>query len=593
MMRPVLLYPKKNEAQIVEHILVTSRKLDLENDLIKEAYAASLDPERIKEFEAFWEAYIDSQTQNSSGKIDWENTPVNAHITLAMDIIGRVRSSSEELEEAQSLVESHYGFGFIIDIHGKIIVSNTEARRFTSKAPYLENLAIDKIGAKAIQDWLQTDDCDFNFFHVHIAGGSRAIPWFISPIKLRMNSKESAQKHFLITSVESNLSTVACNIIGKSFGLSPAEAQVAGMLADGCSPSEIADLREVKITAVRTQIVNIKNKIGARDIPDIVRRFVSMGLRERSVRSQISRMEAIRGIDRHMVRDANMTLRDGRRLQYFEQGHPKGRILLNIHSLISGVKFSEQASKALVLNGYRMISPSRAGYGKSDPNPQSQSTDVIEHCVKDLIELLDHIGANEVIITTGWAGAIAQKLALRNVGRVKGLVFCGTVPTWEHHYQDSLSKSDRIIIKTSRHAPEALSYLIQVRTAVKNAHHNGIFLQNRGMSTFIEQGALRQSESYPLIETTFKHNFKQGVRAFCEDLASTHQDWTEDGRKLEVPVIILKGTERHALPNEAFEKYLNAVTQSKLVEVEGAGLDLTLTHFQKLLDVVSELYSQF
>lgn len=47
--------------------MTTSNELNLsneiENNLIKEAYAATLDPSRLTEFEAFWESYIDAQTQ--------------------------------------------------------------------------------------------------------------------------------------------------------------------------------------------------------------------------------------------------------------------------------------------------------------------------------------------------------------------------------------------------------------------------------------------------------------------------------------------------------------------------------------------------
>jgi len=100
----------------------------IEHALIKEAYAATLDPTRLSAFEVFWEAYIDAQTQKDPEGFDWENTPVNSHITMALDILNRVRSVSEKLELAQELVESHYGFGFIIDGEGRIIAANSDAK---------------------------------------------------------------------------------------------------------------------------------------------------------------------------------------------------------------------------------------------------------------------------------------------------------------------------------------------------------------------------------------------------------------------------------------------------------------------------------
>ena len=58
-----------------------------ENQIIEETYAVSLDPTRLKDFERYWEAFIDAHLQNNPHGIDLENTPVNAHITLALDTV--------------------------------------------------------------------------------------------------------------------------------------------------------------------------------------------------------------------------------------------------------------------------------------------------------------------------------------------------------------------------------------------------------------------------------------------------------------------------------------------------------------------------
>ena len=137
---------------------------EIEHNLIKEAYAATLDPSRLTEFETFWESYIDAQTQKNPEGFDWENTPVNAHITLAMDIIGKVRTINDKLEEAQHLVESHYGFGFIVDQNGRIIVSNSDAQRFTSEAVFLSDLAIDAISTENIMNWMKDTTDFYSFF---------------------------------------------------------------------------------------------------------------------------------------------------------------------------------------------------------------------------------------------------------------------------------------------------------------------------------------------------------------------------------------------------------------------------------------------
>ena len=125
-----------------------------------------------------------------------------------------------------------------------------------------------------------------------------------------------------------------------------------------------------------------------------------------------------------------------------------------------------------------MVSPSRAGFGNSEANRKSNIIDVVDNCVADMMELLDHIGAQDVIVISGWAGAIAQRLALKDPARIKGLILIGTVPVWETHYLDFLSRRDRIAVKTSIHAPEALPYLVRVRKAMRASSDHSLFMDS-------------------------------------------------------------------------------------------------------------------
>ena len=126
-----------------------------ENNLIEEAYAATLDPTRLKDFERFWEAYIDAQLQNNPDGLDLENTPVNAHITLAHDILDRIKIVQEEANVAQQMVDSHYGFGFIVEASGRIIVANDKASLYTKEISQFKELPLDELAAQSILSWMK------------------------------------------------------------------------------------------------------------------------------------------------------------------------------------------------------------------------------------------------------------------------------------------------------------------------------------------------------------------------------------------------------------------------------------------------------
>lgn len=55
------------------------------------------------------------------------------------------------------------------------------------------------------------------------------------------------------------------------FGLTAAEAKVAALLYDGHSPEEIAALREVRPSTVRTLLKRAVEKSGATNIRDLIR----------------------------------------------------------------------------------------------------------------------------------------------------------------------------------------------------------------------------------------------------------------------------------------------------------------------------------
>lgn len=567
---------------------MTNPSASKEDEVIKETYAATLNPARLSDFETFWEAYIDAHIQNDPEGFDLNKTSVDAHITIAMGLLEKVNRANNDILQVQDLVQSHYGFGFIIDKMGRLVSSNTDAADFTSGFDNLSDLPIDKSAINEMMKWLSKDTQSYKFFRVYEKNNSKPSTWFASPITIDRQSTGRAPLHFLITSVETKLSSESRDVIGASLGLSQAETEVAGLLAAGQSPKEVATFRDVKITAVRTQIVNIKEKMGAKDIPDVVRKFISMGLRATAARSQIQRMEEIKGLNRKTVRQSVITLRDGREMQCYEQGHPRGKIILQIHSLISGVEFPESASQALVKHGYRMISPCRAGYGNSSINRQTSTKKVIEEAVKDMIDILDFLNAEHVILLTGWAGGIAQKLALKD-SRVKGLVLSGAVPVWRRDYLNILSPRYRTLLKTSIYAPKASPYLARLGKALIDSSRANMFIGSLDKLNEVDRTALLDKEVYRLVEERFKYLVKQSIWPFCEDLPYVHTDWTEDSKQLKIPVKIIIGTENFDQPPAAINHFREALPASDLHQIEGAGTYQNLTHFKDILEIIRGL----
>lgn len=568
-----------------------------ENELIEAAYAATLDPTRLGDFERFWEAYIDAQLQKSPSGINLDKMPVNAHISLALDILGRLKTVQEEENAAQHMVNSHYGFGFIVEDNGRIIVANDSAESFIRDKAHLKDLSLDETSNQDILSWMKKKHRlkkdRLKVFRVYLEDESEKA-WLLSPVKFRSDAAKNSKRYFLITSVYTEENLELDPHIIEYFGLTPAEATVTGLLCNGMTPMEAAKERGVKIAAIRSQIVAIKEKTSARDIPDLIRIVTTVVIRSKAVQSQSSRMRRIRRAQEESVaREMNFRLRDGRNMQYFQQGLPYGDVILQIHSLISGVDFPDNHGWTL-RHKYRMISPARAGYGKSDPILLNAGSDPmslksinarIDSCVDDLKQLLDHLGIEKVILFTGWAGAIAQRFALRYPDRCQKLILSGAVPVWEDRYLKSLQPRYRNMVKTSIHAPKAVPYLVRIAKLLIDSGRSRYFISDLDAEGTVDKAALKNNIVYQHVEKRFKFLLQQGVQAFVDDLPAIHTDWTEDARLLKLPVDIVIGRENKDQPFAAIERYKAAVPHAQLRIIEGAGTYQNLTHFTKVLDL--------
>jgi pimeloyl-ACP methyl ester carboxylesterase len=101
-----------------------------------------------------------------------------------------------------------------------------------------------------------------------------------------------------------------------------------------------------------------------------------------------------------------VTLPDGRSLEYMVEGDPDGYPLVHHHGTPgSAVPFPKYAAAAAD-RGLALIQYSRAGYGESTPRRGRAVADVAE----DITALLDHLGHTD-FVTLGWSGGGPHSLA--------------------------------------------------------------------------------------------------------------------------------------------------------------------------------------
>lgn len=564
--------------------------LSQEKSVIEKAYEVTTNPEILDEFEAYWEAYLDRLLQNKSkSDIDLENAPINAHILRAIEIIDRMGVLKSVQSYAQNIVDSNYGIGFIIDKDGQILSRNSDAESFTHNVDHFRDLDFDKRGLDAILNWIRRDVDPQKrqvLFEDVVHPNEETTCLFVTPLKLISDENVRPHYHFLVTSVDYEFDLETLTSIKDKFELTTAEIEIVGELVNGKNNSEISKSRKVSKTTVDKQVKQIRSKTQTRSVVDLVRLIGGMSTKMSSVTRQVSRAEELR-IQKHgMVRRNFINLRDGRRYEYIEQGHPNGIPVLNIHSLLSSGRLTPSAEVKCVHRGWRFISPSRHGYGGSDRSQFSTVMDMIDTSIDDFCMLLDHLNIEKVYVIDAKYG---QRFAARHPDRTNGLIFVNSTPQWHADFLDLLPGRRRNMVKTSIHAPAAVRYLARVGHLLIQSGRERVFLTGLSKDDPMDLKALKNPEIYEVLRLGVRHVVAQGVEAHALDVRVMHTDLSDDARLLKCPVSLLYGEHCKTLQPVMAERYLELWPATKISKIKGAGTFLFHTHFD---EVLQELESQ-
>ena len=145
------------------------------------------------------------------------------------------------------------------------------------------------------------------------------------------------------------------------------------------------------------------------------------------------------------------------------------------------------------------------------------------------------------------------------------------------------------MIKTSIYTPLLSKFPaclgeILIETGREMAFFKGLSGGNK-----YDMGALDNPDHFQVLVDGMKHSYAQGVDAFTMDVQAHHTDWTEDAKRLQIPVTIVFGAESTMQTKFGLKRYLSAVPNAKVFEIEKAGLYLPITHFEKILDILEGL----
>jgi non-heme chloroperoxidase len=254
---------------------------------------------------------------------------------------------------------------------------------------------------------------------------------------------------------------------------------------------------------------------------------------------------------------------NGTDIKIYYEDHGSGHPVVLIHGYPLNGRSWERQERDLLAAGYRCINYDRRGFGLSSQPTTGYDYDTF---AADLNALLDHLALDEVDLVgfSMGTGEVTRYLGKYGSGRVRKAVLLGAIPPFLLKTDDNPEGVDRAVFEGIKEAIVADRYAY-----FKNFLDNFYNVDKLG-GTRISDQAWQAS-----------FNVAAGASPYatyaCVDTWLT--DFRADIAKIDVPMLVVHGTEDRILPYASTaERLPELVSGLKLVSVEGGPHNIGWTH---------------
>jgi non-heme chloroperoxidase len=264
-------------------------------------------------------------------------------------------------------------------------------------------------------------------------------------------------------------------------------------------------------------------------------------------------------------------------IQIHYRDHGSGRPIVLIHGYPLDGNSWERQEAVLLPAGYRCISYDRRGFGKSSQPTSGYDYDTF---AADLHALLDHLQLDEVVLAgfSMGTGEVTRYLGRYGSERITKAALFGVIPPFLLKTDDNPEGVDRDVFDGIKSAIVADRY----------AYFKD-FLDN-----FYNVDVLGGSK---ISDQAWQASFNVAVGASpyatlaCVDTWLT--DFRDDLPKIDIPTLVVHGTEDRILPFSATaERLPGLVDDLRLVKVEGGPHNIGWTHPEEVNKALMEFLAE-
>jgi pimeloyl-ACP methyl ester carboxylesterase/DNA-binding CsgD family transcriptional regulator len=392
-----------------------------------------------------------------------------------------------------------------------------------------------------------------------------------------------ASDRFLMVLSSPAASAAQLDAIAQQFDLSKSEKDVFEALIQGEKVSDISERRGVGLATTRTQVRKLLEKTGSSTLVDMIRQATQISAQMNAVSTvqKIQMRDEIEDIEYDRILTA-----DGRLLAYRTFGDPRGRPVLFIHNMMGGAIWPRKMMQQAQAEGWRIIAPSRPGFGLSD-SVAARDMELVRSTGSDMRALLDHLEVDRVLVVAMMSSAgLGIKFARDHPDRVQALLNIGHAGLIDDEIIDAMANPSRAMAKTYRKSPTALRFLIRVAVAS---------VDMLGPSQMLRSNFRRSRPDTELMEDGgegLRHAIAQGGEAFSRDGFVALHDFSAEVAQLKCPATCLLGEEDAMYPPAQAERLIAGIPGYELCIFPDAGQFVFYGKFDKSLNLMDELWHQ-
>ncbi|MDF2995791.1 MAG: alpha/beta hydrolase [Xanthobacteraceae bacterium] len=230
---------------------------------------------------------------------------------------------------------------------------------------------------------------------------------------------------------------------------------------------------------------------------------------------------------------STITTKDGTEIYYKDWGSKEAQPIVFHHGWPLSADDWDNQMLYFFEQGYRVIAHDRRGHGRSTQTATGNEMDTYAADVAELVKALDLKNAIHIGHSTG-GGEVAHYVARAEAGRVAKAVLVGAVPP--------------IMVKSEKNPGGLPIEVFDGFRAALVANRAQFFLDvpTGPFYGFNRPGA---KVSQGVIENWWRQGMMGGAKAHYDCIkAFSETDFTEDLQKIEVPVLVMHGTDDQIVP---------------------------------------------